>query len=74
MTPTISKVVEEMEQMPDSFQEEVLAFIETLRTQRKGGVGGRQILQFAGSIPLDDLREMEDAIEAGCERVDLGEW
>lgn len=35
---------------------------------------GRDLLKFVGSIPADDLKRMSEAIEEGCERVDLNEW
>ncbi len=34
----------------------------------------RDWLNLAGTISLDDLQLMTEAIEAGCERVDLDEW
>jgi len=37
-------------------------------------VPGKQLLQFAGAIPLDDLELMRQAIEDECEQVDLNEW
>jgi hypothetical protein len=38
------------------------------------GTPGQQLLRFAGSIPLDDLQLMGEAIEQDCERVDIDEW
>lgn len=35
---------------------------------------GRDLLKFVGSIPADDLKRMSEAIEEGCERIDLNEW
>ena len=35
---------------------------------------GKDLLRFVGSIPADDLKRMSDAIEEGCETVDLNEW
>ena len=31
-------------------------------------------LKLAGTISKDDLQLMSEAIEAGCERIDPGEW
>lgn len=31
-------------------------------------------LQLAGTISQDDLQLMTEAIEIGCERIDLNEW
>ena len=38
------------------------------------GVPGKQLLSFAGTIPVADLKTMEHAIEDTCEKVDLNEW
>ena len=38
------------------------------------GVPGARLLPFAGSIPAEDLKVMEDAIREGCERVDPDGW
>jgi len=35
---------------------------------------GHGILAHAGTIPSEDLRQMEQAIEEGCERVDESGW
>jgi len=37
-------------------------------------VPGRDPLRFAGTIDADSAREMEEAIEEGCERIDPEEW
>jgi fido (protein-threonine AMPylation protein) len=31
-------------------------------------------LSLAGSIPQDDLKQITEAIEAGCEKIDFDEW
>jgi hypothetical protein len=41
---------------------------------RPKGVPGKQLLSFAGTIPADDLKAMEQAIEDNCEKADLNEW
>ena len=72
MSSTIKvKVIEQLETLPENLQRQVLAFVQTLARQ---GVPGQQLLQFAGAIPADDLALMRQAIENGCEQVDLNEW
>jgi hypothetical protein len=70
----IDKVVEHLATLPDSLQRQVLEFVQTLKASIRQGVPGRELLQFAGAIPLDDLQLMRQAIEAGCEQVELDEW
>jgi hypothetical protein len=70
----IIKVVEQMETLPTDLQQQVLEFVQALKTSTRRGVPGRRLLRFAGSIPVDDLKLMEQAIATGCEQVDLNEW
>jgi hypothetical protein len=43
------------------------------KTVKLRGIPGVDLLGFAGHIPPDDLQRMSDAIEEGCEAVNLGE-
>lgn len=70
----ITKVVEQLETLPATLQQQVLEFIQTLKASTPLGVPGRQLLRFAGAIPADDLQLMHQAIEEGCEQVDMNEW
>lgn len=38
------------------------------------GVPGRDLLRFAGTIDVESAREIEEAIEDGCARIDPEEW
>ena len=38
------------------------------------GVPGKNLLVFAGQIPIADLRDMAQAIKADCEKVQTDEW
>jgi hypothetical protein len=70
----IDQVVEQLSNMPQSLQQQVLQFACMLGQVRVQGTPGYKLLKFAGSIQLDDLTLMQDAIEEGCEQVDLDEW
>lgn len=69
-----TQVVEQLEALPDNLQRQVLEFVQALQLLAQRGVSGKQLLQFAGAIPLDDLVLMREAIEAECERIDMDEW
>ena len=73
-TPLIEKVVKHLETLPYESQRRVLEFAEALAVSTPRGVPGRTLLRFAGSIPLDDVERMRQAIEQGCEQVDANEW
>jgi len=60
--------------MPQPLQRQVLEFVRSLVKAEVRGTPGQQLLRFAGSIPLEDLQLMREAIKQDCERVDIDEW
>jgi len=60
--------------LPVEQQRQVLEFSRTLATPSLQGVRGSTLLQFAGTIDESDLEAMSQAIEDGCERIDVDEW
>ncbi len=73
-TAVIEKVVEQMKDLPDELQWRVLEFARALALSTPRGVPGKQLLRFAGTIPLSEVEVMRQAIEQGCEQVDVYEW
>jgi hypothetical protein len=57
--------------LPEDLQRQVLEFAQALQVFAQRGVPGKELLQFAGTIPLDDLELMRQAIKDDCEQVDL---
>ena len=55
-------------------QKQVLSFVRTLAEEKPAGVPGKELLRFVGAIALDDLKEIEKAIDEGCEQVHMNEW
>ena len=53
---------------------QVLEYTRELGEPPLRGTPGAALLRFAGSIPPEDLREMAEAIEEGCEQVDPDGW
>jgi hypothetical protein len=70
----INEVIEQMRAMPQHFQWQVLEFTRTLVSSQVRGIPGQQLLRFAGTIPLDDLNEIREAIAQDCGKVDIDEW
>ncbi|MEO1430897.1 MAG: hypothetical protein AAFV71_17900 [Cyanobacteria bacterium J06633_8] len=70
----IDEVIEQLETMPQNLQSQVLEFARKLVKNEVKGTPGKELLRFAGSIPADDLQLMREAIEQGCEQVDIDEW
>lgn len=70
----IDEVTEQLRAMPQHLQRQVLEFVQSLVKSQVRGTPGRQLLQFSGSIPSEDLQLMHEAIEQDCEQVDVDEW
>jgi len=68
------EIINQIGQLDYEHQRRVLDFARALAVTGKKGVSGKQLLSFAGTIPADDLREMEQAIEDNCEKVDADAW
>ena len=73
-TSIIDDVIEQLGTMPQHLQSQVLEFARKLVKTEVKGTPGSQLLRFAGSISADDLKLMREAIEQGCEQVDVNEW
>lgn len=70
----IPEMIEHISYLPYSLQKQVLNYVKELKISSEYKVSGKQLLQFAGSIPPGDLKIMSDAIEKDCGRVDINEW
>lgn len=55
-------------------QRQVLAFARAMAEQQPVGRAGEMYRAFAGGISSEDLMQMKDAIEEGCEQVDADDW
>jgi hypothetical protein len=72
---TVKKqIISQMGLLDYEHQRRVLDFARALVVTCPKGVPGKQLLSFAGTIPADDLKTMEQAIEDSCEKVDQNEW
>ncbi|MDY0018973.1 MAG: hypothetical protein RBT47_03135 [Anaerolineae bacterium] len=60
----IPTVVEQLLMLPDDMQRQVLEFMQTLRVTMRQGTPGKQLVQFTGLIPEEDLVQMRHTIEA----------
>ena len=68
------EITELLHRLPELQQQRVLNFARELAEVKPQGVPGADLIAFGGRIPADDLQRMQDAIEAGCEAVNLSEW
>jgi hypothetical protein len=70
----ITEILEQTKILPDNLQYQVLAFVRTLKTTNRKGTPGKSLLKFSGGIPSEDVETMREAIETGCEQVDINDW
>jgi len=70
------ELIKQLDQLPVGQQRRVLDFARSLSSPSAAprGIPGHELLRFAGTISPEDAQEMMDAIEEGCERIDLNEW
>ena len=64
------RLLKEVEQLPLPLQQKVVDYAHALVQPRRRGTPGKDLLKFAGILSPEDAKEMMDAIEEGCERID----
>jgi len=73
-TLVVEKVVEQLKELPYELQWRVLEFTRALALTAPRGVPGKQLLRFAGALPVSEVELMRRAIEQGCEQANTDEW
>lgn len=68
------QILSDLERLSPEQQRRAADLIRDLAAERQPGTSGRDLLRFAGTVDGESARQMLEAIEAGCERVDVGEW
>ena len=68
------EILDQLDKLGVEQQQQVLRFARTLVATQPKGTPGRELLRFAGAIERDDLQQIAQAIEEGCEQVNLDEW
>lgn len=71
---TIQQIVERLETLSPILQKQVLNFTLELSNEMPEGAPIHEFLKFSGSIPSEDLEQMKQAIEEGCEQIYASEW
>lgn len=69
-----NQILEDLEQLSPEQQKRAAELVHSLVSRRPKGTPGRDLLKFAGTLDHQSAREMMEAIEEGCERVDLDGW
>lgn len=69
-----NELLHHLNRLPTAMQCQLLQFARTLDMTAHVGVPRSTLTSFAGSIPLEDLQVIAQAVAEGCERVDAHEW
>ncbi|MBN8652464.1 MAG: hypothetical protein J0L67_13610 [Cytophagales bacterium] len=65
-----NEILKSLELLTKQQQEEALAYIKSLLKVNSPA----DLLSFAGIIDSNSAKEMQQAIEEGCEKIDHNEW
>lgn len=68
------EIAKQVEKSPPDIQERVLRFVASLSASAPAGESGAMLRRFSSSLDAVSARQMIQAIEEECERVDAGEW
>lgn len=72
--PIEKEIAELLTRLPIEQRQQVLDFARELVEPGPRGVPGKNLIAFGGRIPMNDLLQIQQAIEEGCEAVNLNEW
>jgi hypothetical protein len=65
------QILDDLNQLSSALQKRAANLVHGLVSPLPEGALGRDLLRFAGTLDDESAREMTEAIEQGCERVDL---
>jgi hypothetical protein len=68
------EIANQVEKLPPDMQEQVLRFVASLSVSAPMGVNGARLRQFSSSLDSVSARQMIQAIDEECERVDARDW
>jgi len=68
------QILSDLERLSPEMQARAAQLVHGLIEAAPKGIPGRDLLRFAGAIDAESIREMEEAIEDGCERIDPEAW
>jgi hypothetical protein len=68
------EIAKKVEKLPPDMQEKVLRFVTSLSVSGLTGEKGAALRQFSSSLDSVSARQMIQAIDEECERVDATGW
>jgi len=68
------EIARKVDNLPPDLQQQVLQFVASLSASALVGESGATLRRFSSSLDAVSARQMIQAIEEECERVEAGEW
>jgi hypothetical protein len=68
------QILNDLDQLSPAQQKRAAQLVRELVSPLPRGASVEDLLRIAGILDDEAAREMTEAIEEGCERVDLDEW
>lgn len=68
------QILNDLDRLSPQAQRRAAEMVHSLVSPLPKGTPGHELLRFAGTIDEESLREIREAIEEGCERVDPDDW
>lgn len=68
------QILQDLDQLSPERQKQAAELVHGLVGRLPKGASIEDLMQLSGSLDDQSAREMMEAIEEGCERVDLDEW
>ena len=68
------ELIRQMDQLPMDLQLHLLDYIRKLSGHGLQGSSGKDLLAFSGTFTSAEAKRLAQAIQEGCQQVDLNEW
>ena len=68
------QILQDLDRLSPELQKRAAALVHGLITPLPKGASVEDLIKLGGTLDNQSAREMIQAIEEGCERVDLNEW
>jgi hypothetical protein len=69
-----AQILSDLDRLSPEKQKRAAELVHGLVSPLPKGTPGRDLLRFAGTLDDESARQMIEAIDEECERVDLDEW
>ena len=71
---TIQEIIQRLDKLTPVQQKQILNFVLSFLGEPIRGISGKELLEFVGLFPPEDLEEIKRAIEEDCGHIYESEW